>query len=213
MARGSESFTFALGALRAELRAGRHAPMTRLTAGEAAERLLVSVTPVREALSRLAGEGLLLDRRGQGFFVPRLEASDVEDLYRMQRDLLLIASNAAVGGRRPGERERLPPSERAAGEDDDASAVPRSEQVFRRLALKSSAVLARELDRLQDQIAPVRIHEPAVLGGLSTEFGDLFRTMQDEPAARVREALGGYFDRRIAVASRLARTTANIDSI
>jgi hypothetical protein len=213
LGRGSESFTFALGALRAELRAGRHPPMTRLTAGEAAERLLVSVTPVREALSRLAGEGLLLDRRGQGFFVPRLEASDVEDLYRMQRDLLLIACKGVVGARRPGERERLPPSDPAGGENDDAVAVPRSEQIFRRLALKSSAVLARELDRLQDQIAPVRMHEPAVLGGLSTELGELFRTMQDEPAARVGDALGGYFDRRIAVAPRLARETTNIDSI
>lgn len=213
MARGSESFTFALGALRGELRAGRHPPMTRITAGETAERLLVSATPVREALSRLAGEGLLLDRRGQGFFVPRLEASDVEDLYRMQRDLLLIACKAAVGARRPGERERLPPSDQAGGEDDDDVAVPRSEQIFRRLALKSSAALARELDRLQDQIAPVRIHEPAVLGGLATELGDLFRTVQDEPAARVGDALGGYFDRRIAAAPRLARTAANIDSI
>lgn len=208
MARGSESFTFALRTLRGELRVGRHPPMTRITAAETAERLSVSATPVREALSRLAGEGLLLDRRGQGFFVPRLEASDVEDLYRMQRDLLLIACNSAMG-----ERERQPPLDRSAGEDGDAVAVTRSEHIFRRLALKSSAVLARELDRLQDQIAPVRIHEPAVLGGLSNELGELFRAMQDEPAGRVGDALGGYFDRRIAVASRLARAAANIDSI
>lgn len=211
MARGSESFTFALGALRAELRAGRHPPMSRITAAEAAERLSVSATPVREALSRLAGEGLLLDRRGQGFFVPLLEAADVEDLYRMQRDLLLIALSGAAVRPEPDPRAASPSGDH--GVVDDAVAVQRSEQAFRRLARRSSAVLARELDRLQDQLAPVRSREPSVLGGLSAEVGELVQALQDDQPEQVRALVHGFFNRRVVAAARLARATTNIESI
>lgn len=62
-----ESFAIALDWLRADLRAGTHPAGARLTAGAIAERLQLSPTPVREALSHLAGEGLLDDRRGQGY--------------------------------------------------------------------------------------------------------------------------------------------------
>jgi hypothetical protein len=211
MARGSQSFTFALGALRAELRSGRHPPTSRITAADVAERLSVSATPVREALSRLAGEGLLLDRRGQGFFVPHLEVSDVEDLYRMQRDLLLIGLRFGdAGGERGPPATSGPPR---LGTTDEAAAVVGSEQAFRRLALRSIAALARELDRLQDQLAPVRVREPAVLGGLSVELGELSQALQGERLEPVRTVIQSFFDRRVRAAARLARATANIDSI
>jgi DNA-binding GntR family transcriptional regulator len=54
----------------------------------------LSPTPVREALSRLAGEGELEERRGDGFFVRRLSAADLIPLYEMSEQLLLISEGA-----------------------------------------------------------------------------------------------------------------------
>lgn len=43
----------------------------------------LSPTPVREAMARLAGEGLLEERRGMGYFVPRLGPAELGELYAL----------------------------------------------------------------------------------------------------------------------------------
>ena len=48
-----------------------------------ATRLGVSRTPVREALTRLAGEGFL-ENRGRGFAVPLLAEDDIEEIYHLR---------------------------------------------------------------------------------------------------------------------------------
>src|SRR3546814_10143665 len=48
-----------------------------------AARLGVSRTPVREALTRLAGEGFL-ENRGRSFAVPRLNEDDIEEIYHLR---------------------------------------------------------------------------------------------------------------------------------
>ena len=63
MARLRDPYGMALEGLRAGLRAGRFGLGAPLVAAELAPTLSVSATPLREALSRLAGEGLLEDRR------------------------------------------------------------------------------------------------------------------------------------------------------
>ena len=70
----AEPFHVALSALRERLQNGTLAPGARATAVDLADQLGLSTTPVREALSRLTGEGLLEDRRGQGYFGARRRA-------------------------------------------------------------------------------------------------------------------------------------------
>src|ERR1700761_5648772 len=86
-----EPFQRALSQLRERLRDGAFPPGTRIAATEVADTLKLSATPVREALSRLAGEGLLEDRRGHGFFLRPLSALDIADLYRLGLSHLTIA--------------------------------------------------------------------------------------------------------------------------
>ena len=61
----------------------RFRPGTRLTEKEAATLLGVSRTPVREALHRLAVEGLLLPRQGRGFTVPLESPAERQDLLEL----------------------------------------------------------------------------------------------------------------------------------
>jgi len=209
-----DSFKIALEALRAELRTGAHAAGARLTANEIAERLSLSQTPVREALSRLAGEGLLQDRRGQGFFVPSLTEHDLVVLFQLQLELLRIASEGDRSPLSAADLERL----LSAGAEDGQprNLMLASERLLRGFAAGSSSPLARHLARLHDQLAPIRLGEPQVLDGLADELGHLSQAIAGGRSQAIREALAGFFERRIRAAPALVRiqdTAANIESI
>jgi DNA-binding GntR family transcriptional regulator len=73
--------------LRQALRAGLYRPGDRLREQEVAERLKVSRTPVREALGRLAMQGLVEAAGGRGMIVRSLSTAEVLELYAM-RELL-----------------------------------------------------------------------------------------------------------------------------
>ncbi len=92
-----DPFSAALETLRDQLRDGRLVSGEPLTITDLAHDLGLSATPVREALSRLAGERLIEDRRGRGYFAPRLDASDLVELYGLRR-LYLVEALATDDG-------------------------------------------------------------------------------------------------------------------
>src|SRR5688500_2191982 len=74
-----------------ELRAGQ--PMRQ---EEIARRLGVSRLPVREALNRLATEGLVELKPRRGFFVTSLNADEIEDIFDMRALLEQRAGHLAT---------------------------------------------------------------------------------------------------------------------
>ena len=70
-------------ALRAKLRSGGIDAGRALQEVQLAEQLGVSRTPVREAMARLASEGLLTSDR-RSFTVPALSRQDVDDIYEVR---------------------------------------------------------------------------------------------------------------------------------
>jgi len=83
--------------LRAAIQAGQLAPGTRLREVELAESLGLSRTPVREALSRLESEGLVVNEPNRGMMVTQLDASMVSELYVMRE--VLEGTAAALAAR------------------------------------------------------------------------------------------------------------------
>jgi DNA-binding transcriptional MocR family regulator len=145
----AEPFRLALRHLREVLGRGGLAPGTRITAVDLADSLRLSATPVREALAHLAGEGLVEDRRGLGYFVPRLSAGDIADLYRLRLAQLLIALE-------PARLRRAPPGLGQAPSGDAAAADP-LEAVFQHWVINSgSGCLIRAFRSVQTQLGPVR---------------------------------------------------------
>jgi DNA-binding GntR family transcriptional regulator len=69
--------------LRSHLRSGLIVAGQPLQEVQLAEKLGVSRTPVREALTRLASEGLLVSD-GRSFVVPALSLEDVDDIYEVR---------------------------------------------------------------------------------------------------------------------------------
>ena len=99
--------------LRAFLRAGRIPTGQPLQEAALAAQLEVSRTPVREALARLASEGLVV-AEGRSFALPSLSVGDIEDIYAL-RFLLEPEALRLVAASKP-ERKALAPL-RAALED------------------------------------------------------------------------------------------------
>jgi DNA-binding GntR family transcriptional regulator len=71
--------------LRERILDGSFAPGEQISEVQLAARLKMSRGPVREAVQRLAQEGLLVSHRNRGVFVVELDGSDIEDVYRGRR--------------------------------------------------------------------------------------------------------------------------------
>ncbi len=71
--------------LRERILDGSFAPGEQISEVQLAARLKMSRGPVREAVQRLAQEGLLVSHRNRGVFVVELDVSDIEDVYRGRR--------------------------------------------------------------------------------------------------------------------------------
>ncbi|WP_460400747.1 GntR family transcriptional regulator [Actinophytocola sediminis] len=81
--------------LRDDVLSGRITPRTRLAEGPLARQHRVSRTPVREALTRLAADGLI-ERRDGAFFVVVPNLDELRDLYELQVTLELRGITRAI---------------------------------------------------------------------------------------------------------------------
>ena len=82
--------------LRAEILAGRLEPGTELAEVALAEQLGVSRGPLREAIGRLASEGLVTVRPRRGAVVSSLSTEEFLELYQVREALELMAVRLAV---------------------------------------------------------------------------------------------------------------------
>ena len=195
-----EPFHLALAGLRTRLREGSFPPGARIAATEVAKALNLSATPVREALSRLAGEGLLEDRRGHGFYLRALSGPEIADLFRMTLSQLLIAQDthrahaAARGGGGLPDPEEL-------GIDP----IVQVERLFADwIAEAGSRTLSVAFRTLQIQLGPARRAEPGLIRNLEAEAAELATLADADQAAARGPTIRRFCLRRIALADRLA---------
>ncbi|HEX2987489.1 MAG TPA: GntR family transcriptional regulator [Chloroflexota bacterium] len=73
------------------------APGSPLPVVDLARQFGVSLTPVRDALNRLAAEGLVEDVARKGYFVARLDPEDIADLLSARRLIELAAVEEGIG--------------------------------------------------------------------------------------------------------------------
>lgn len=203
----AEPFHVALASLRERLREGAFLPGARITAVDVADELRLSATPVREALSRLAGEGLIEDRRGQGFFVRPLSAADVADLYRLSLAHLLIAQEPHR--KAPRASPPSPPPMEDAPATDPVRSV---ERLFARWTAEAgSRALLSTFRIVQIQLGAVRRLEPLVFDDLDTEADRLAALGELAPRPERLSALRQFHGRRIRMAEALAALLARPD--
>jgi DNA-binding GntR family transcriptional regulator len=131
--------------LRGELLSAEHEPGTRLVESEIARRLKVSQAPVREALRRLAHEGLVLQLPRRGSFVAHLSAEEARGAYAVRAALEVVAVDGVVESDDPdliptlvgSMEEHLAAMVEAADEDDVAKLVA-ADAAFHRAVWEAS---------------------------------------------------------------------------
>ena len=82
--------------IRQAIRDGRFKPGQRMRETELAEKFAVSRTPVREAIRRLSGEGLIEDVAGRGLAVTQFTMAQVRELYFLRGVLEGAAASQAA---------------------------------------------------------------------------------------------------------------------
>ena len=82
--------------LRKEIIEGRLEPGQRISPDEFADNLKISKMPIKEAIERLVGDGLLEVQARRGTFVTRLDPVDLAETFEVRCALEVLAGNLAV---------------------------------------------------------------------------------------------------------------------
>lgn len=209
MARERDPFGEALDTLRQRLRDGLATPGGPLIVMDLARTLRISATPIREALARLAGEGLVEDRRGRGYTARRLEAADLVDLYRLHGWLVRFALDGAALSASLLEALAAPtPGVRATGAlEPGPGAQRRTEtEVFWQgvAALAGNRALDRTMSALTDHLSLARLVEGRVFDDFDSELILLRKNICANNMAEFRTICERYHARRCSMAGTLA---------
>jgi len=142
-------------ALREALRSGTYKPGDRLREEEVAERLKVSRTPVREAFGRLVSKGLVVQGRGRGLIVRRLDQTEVVELYAMREILEGAAARLAAKHASEPEVDALRDLETGFEQASTAKDMACFNRLFHEsiFAASRNRYLDSALKELQDAIA------------------------------------------------------------
>jgi len=146
--------------LRYQLRAGTFAPGERLIESSLAQQMAVSRSPVREALNRLAADGLL-EKSGNGFQVVKPTAQDMAEIFEMRRLLEPAAARQvarAMSAELTEELMKALARARAAEQARDFPAFTDANYAFRSawVARVPSRRLRETILRFDDQAGFVR---------------------------------------------------------
>ena len=188
--------------LRGHLRDGTIVSGQPLQEVQLAEKLGVSRTPVREALTRLASEGLLASD-GRSFVVPSLSLEDVDDIYEV-RFLIEPAALRRVAEFTTDAVVRAPIDEALAAaavayKSNDADAFREANIRFRNawIALVPNRRLVRAIEQYADHMMRIRaltLGDPKirniVLKGLRRIAEALEAGDGEAAAAAMRDHLG-----------------------
>src|SRR5208337_15324 len=98
---------FIVERLRDDILAGRLAPGSRLVECELTARFSVSRGPVREALRRLAAEGLIEHLPHRGALVRRLTLREIRELFEIRVEMEALAARLAAAAESPERRQRF----------------------------------------------------------------------------------------------------------
>ncbi|BDB39968.1 GntR family transcriptional regulator [Mycobacterium kiyosense] len=127
--------------LRAAIMSGTLRPGTFIRLDETAAELGVSITPVREALLKLRGEGMVQLEPHRGHVVLPLTRQDIKDIFWLQATIareLAVTATDRITEIEIGELERTNDLLASAVEAGDAQAIATLEFGFHRLFNQAS---------------------------------------------------------------------------
>lgn len=166
---------------------GEYRPGDKIGIKDLAGRLGVSTTPLREILSRLAGRGVIEERRAEGFYLARLDARDIADLYTLH-SLCVLRGLRRYGAVLP-----------------DALAASSPWNLFARIAQASGDIAIIEARALlDDRLRVVRRIEETWVSDQASEFERMRHVAANGPLRETAIVIRRFHDRRRAQAPAIA---------
>ena len=198
--------------LRADIVGTRLAPGTKLALHHLAREYGVGVTPLRDALGQLAGDGLVIMESQKGFRVAPVSPEDLADLSDVRLRIEIMALGMAVDRGDPDWAQRLRRAyevfarvRQRGGDDQPIAEEWEHRHRAMHMALLSgcgSPTLMRFIGQIHDRIHRYRrIALPSVsyMAVLDDDHGDIADAALDRDRARAIELL----ERHITQSSQL----------
>jgi DNA-binding GntR family transcriptional regulator len=181
-------------------------PGQLLQIGVLADELGVSTTPVREALTRLAAERMIMSVPKRGFFARTPSEDDILGLYCVNRTIL----DAAVARWPESNLAPVPASEAAAAvsvQERSAEQLARQTgELFLQVAVRSGVSEFAEIIRnMNDRLHHARLLECEIVPDVfveTTKLAELIAADQRDP---LRQALKAYHDERLRLVPAISK--------
>jgi DNA-binding GntR family transcriptional regulator len=204
--------------LRAEILDGRLEPGTELAETALSEQLGVSRGPLREAIGRLAAEGLVTVRPRRGAVVRSLSEEEFLELYQVREALETMAVKLAVPRLAPDDLAALEELNRAmdaCGERGDLDRFFEANLAFHARILDASGnrMLVELYRQLLDRLGHYRMRSLTLRGNLRrsvTEHAAILRAAKRGDAERAAALMADHIrvpQRRIKRSSKGVEST------
>lgn len=200
---------------------GELLPGSQIDERSLTERLEVSRTPIREAISVLAKEGLVEIQPYRGFSVCRFTAKQVRDLYELRRQLECFAIRLAVdniSNAHTAQLEAILNASVAALEAGDIAAYGAHDRDFHDLIadLSGNDALVDTLARLSRQIQICRMianQSPDFAARAARERDEILDALRARDADRAAALMDAHIlDAQQAVMGQIGEGAANDDA-
>jgi len=181
-------------------------PGQRLDVEDLAERLGVSLTPVRHAVQQLATEGLVEIKPRSGTFVTEISARNVEETFDLRRALECLAAETATNNITRQDLRRLhdllKSLRKPVRTDSDRAAHDGYNSEFHRILIQVSGNnrLAEMYETLNAHLKIARIHAPredwlARLDEEQAEHKEILDALERRDADALKQALTKHIRR------------------
>ena len=196
---------FAYATLRGQIMDGRLPPGHRMREQDLSERLRVSRTPVREALSRLTADGLVAMQPRSGLAVAELDAAGVIELYETRE--ALEGTAAALAARYANPRDiaalRAALEAEAAAPQDPAAQARHNRAVHAAvLAAAHNRFLLKSLQALHDALTllgPTTLASPGRRAQAEAEHRRVVEAIERRDAAAAEAEMRAHIRHGAAV--------------
>lgn len=179
-------------------------PGDRLDPAVLCESLASSVTPVRDALHVLTGEGLVETRTSDGFHLPQIDEPALKDLYAWNEQVIHRSIRAWPTALAPIASRGEP--------REFMSFADRARDLFARIGERSiNAEHGRAIESLNARLHAARTIEPHVIEGVETDLEAIGKALDNDDDTALRRLMAPYHRRRQRAAADIVRALYRID--
>ncbi|HET9447584.1 MAG TPA: GntR family transcriptional regulator [Steroidobacteraceae bacterium] len=181
-------------------------PGQLLQIGVLADELGVSTTPVREALTRLAAERMIMSVPKRGFFARTPSEDDILGLYSVNQTILDAAvlrwpeTPAGQGGATQAAAE-VPVQDRSAEQ-----LARQTGELFLQIATRSGVGEFAEIVRnMNDRLHHARVLECEIVPNVFVDMGRITALVAGNDRVQLREALKVYHEQRLSLVAAISK--------